>query len=92
MIRLDGGVPPHLWVLAAYVSVHGGARGHLSATQVAGLGLHPLVGQVHVLLQHVLRQVLLIARGTRPRLAHCGRRGGRGRGHVGGGNKEHLRL
>lgn len=66
----------HLGVLAPQVSVHGGAGGHLGAAQVARLGLHLLVGEVHVLLQHVLRQVLLIARRTRPRLPHCHREEG----------------
>lgn len=40
----------HLWVFAPHVAVHGGSRGHLGAAQVAALGLHLLVGQLHVLL------------------------------------------
>lgn len=72
------GLGAHLGVFATEVAVHGGAGGHLGPTQVAGLGLHLLVGQVDVLLQHVLRQVLLVARGARPRLPHCGERTGQG--------------
>lgn len=56
------------------MAVHGGASGHLGPTEVTRLSLHLLVGEVDVLLQHVLRQVLLITRGTRPRLPHCGRK------------------
>lgn len=61
----------HLWVFATEVAVHGGAGGNLGPAEVTRLRFHLLVSQVDVLLQHVLRQVLLIARGTRPRLPHC---------------------
>lgn len=53
------------------MAVHGGASGHLSPTEVTRLSFHLLVSQVDVLLQHVLRQVLLITCGTCPRLPHC---------------------
>jgi len=64
-------VQTHLGVFASQVSIHGGACRHLSPTEVTRLGLHLFMGQVHVLLQHVLCQVLLIARQTCPRLTHC---------------------
>lgn len=65
-------VSSHLRVFTTEVAVHGGAGGHLGPAEVTGLSFHLLVGQVDVLLQHVLRQVLLIACGTCPRLPHCG--------------------
>lgn len=40
----------HLGVLPPQVAVHGGAGGHLGPTEVAGLRLHLLMGQVDVLL------------------------------------------
>lgn len=64
-------VRTHLRVFASQMSVHRSARGHLGPTEVTRLGLHLLVSQVDVLLQHVLGQVLLIARHTRPRFTHC---------------------
>ena len=69
-------VQTHLWVLASQMSVHGSAGGHLGPTEVARLGLHLLVSQVDVLLQHVLCQVLLVARLTGPCLTHCGEKEG----------------
>lgn len=68
----------NLWVFASQVSIHGCAGGHLCPTEVTRLGLHLLVGQVDVLLQHVLCQILLIARGARPRLTHCREKQGSG--------------
>lgn len=70
-------VRTHLRVFASQMSVHGRAGGHLGPTEVTRLGLHLLVSQVDVLLQHVLCQVLLIARCTCPRLTHCGEEEGK---------------
>lgn len=69
-------VQTHLWVLASQMSVHGSASGHLGPTEVTRLGLHLLVSQVHMLLQHVLCQVLLITRLTGPCLTHCSEKEG----------------
>lgn len=69
-------VSSHLRVFATEVAVHGGAGGHLSPTEVTRLGLHLLVSQMDVLLQHVLGQVLLITRCACPRLPHCGEKMG----------------
>ena len=68
----------HLRVLAPHVSAHGGPGGHLGPTQLTALRLHLVVGELHVLLQHVLGDVLLVTHGACPLLAHCpGARGGR---------------
>lgn len=63
--------PTHLRVFASQVSVHGSPGGHLSTAEVTWLGLYLLVCQVNVFLKHVLRQVLLIAGWTCPRLTNC---------------------
>ena len=79
----EGGPAPvhaHLGVLAPHVPAHGGPGGHLGPTQLAALRLHLVVGELHMLLQHVLGDVLLVAYGARPLLAHCPRAwGGRDR-------------
>ena len=66
----------HLRVFPSQVSVHGCSGGHLCPAEVTRLGLHLLMGQVHMFLQHVLGQVLLITGRTRPRLPHCREREG----------------
>ena len=79
----EGGPAPahaHLRVLAPHVPAHGGPGGHLGPTQLTALRLHLVVGELHMLLQHVLGDVLLVAYGACPLLAHCPRaRGGRDR-------------
>lgn len=57
-------------MLASHVPAHGGPGGHLGPAQVAALSLDLVVGELHVLLQHVLGDVFLVTHGTRPLLAH----------------------
>lgn len=60
----------HLRVLASHVSAHGGPRGHLGPAQLAALGLHLVMCELHVLLQHVLGDIFLVTHGAGPLLAH----------------------
>lgn len=60
----------NLRVLAPHVSAHGGPGGHLGATQLAALCFHLVVGELNMFLQHVFRDVLLVAHRTGPLLAY----------------------
>ena len=60
----------HLRVLAPHVPAHGGPGGHLGPAQLAALRLDLVVGELYVLLQHVLGDVFLVTHGARPLLAH----------------------
>lgn len=60
----------YLRVFASQMAVHGGTGRHLGPTEVTRLGFDLLMGQVNVLLQHILCQVLLIAVFTFPCLTN----------------------
>lgn len=70
-VRKGGAGLAHLRVLTPHVPAHGGARGHLGPAQLATLRLHLVVCELHVLLQHVLCHILLVAHGACPLLPHC---------------------
>jgi hypothetical protein len=66
----EEGRQAHLGVFAPHMSAHGGPGGHLGATQLAALCFHLVVGELHVLLQHVLGDILLVTHRACPLLAH----------------------